>query len=79
MNKAVFLIGIGWILAGCSSTAVVVKQDAAYLDMYSGVSVVPAVVDNPHPACKERLTVARLDRPAALRVYVNTQTGEVCR
>ena len=84
MNK-VMVIGLFFALGGCESTTHSKSQEdvakqVTYLDVYSGVEVIPAIVSNPHPVCAgEKPHMARLDKMPSLRVFVDTKSGEVCQ
>ena len=74
MKKLMMIIG-ACAMGGCATQ----QKDMAYLDLHSGADVVDAFVQNPYPDCKQSLEVARLDRDAMFRVYIDAKNGEVCK
>lgn len=61
-------------VTGCVSTT-----DEAYLNVKNGANVVEAYIENPYPDCESDLEIARLDKDVLHRVYIDSDSGGVCK
>jgi hypothetical protein len=70
-----------FFISACSSTQQKVEPfGRGYLLVNSGVDVIPAVVSNPFPDCKELVDVARLDSQPELQIYIDINNdGSICK
>jgi hypothetical protein len=70
-----------FFISACSSAQHKLdKSERAYLLVNNGVDVIPAVVSNPFPDCKDIVNVARLDSQPELQIYIDINNdGSICK